>query len=91
MAAVGVRELRQRASELLQRVEAGETVEVTDRGPPGRRPRPLPSGGPIQRLRPAGDLVPNQHDPDSLPDPLPLAPGQEPPSDVLARRRRDER
>jgi len=29
---VGVRELRQRASELLRRVAAGETFEVTDRG-----------------------------------------------------------
>jgi prevent-host-death family protein len=34
MATVGVRELRQRASELLRRVEAGETIEVTDRGRP---------------------------------------------------------
>jgi prevent-host-death family protein len=30
MASVGVRELRQRASELLRRVAAGETIEVTD-------------------------------------------------------------
>jgi prevent-host-death family protein len=34
MATVGVRELRQRASKLLRRVEAGETIEVTDRGRP---------------------------------------------------------
>ena len=34
MASVGVRELRQRASELLRRVEAGETIEITDRGRP---------------------------------------------------------
>ncbi|HCO03412.1 MAG TPA: prevent-host-death family protein, partial [Actinobacteria bacterium] len=34
MASVGIRELRQRASELLRRVEAGETIEVTDRGRP---------------------------------------------------------
>lgn len=34
MERVGVRELRQRASEILRRVAAGETFEVTDRGRP---------------------------------------------------------
>jgi prevent-host-death family protein len=34
MERVGVRELRQRASEILRRVEAGESFEVTDRGRP---------------------------------------------------------
>ena len=34
MERVGVRELRQRASSVLRRVAAGETVEVTDRGRP---------------------------------------------------------
>jgi prevent-host-death family protein len=91
MATVGVRELRQRASELLRRVEAGETIEVTDRGRPVAVLAPLPGRSPIERLRAAGDLVPSQHDLDDLPDPLPLTPGQEPPSSVLARLRRDER
>ncbi|MGI9118722.1 MAG: type II toxin-antitoxin system Phd/YefM family antitoxin, partial [Acidimicrobiales bacterium] len=31
MMGVGVRELRQRASELLRRVTTGETIEITDR------------------------------------------------------------
>lgn len=31
---VGVRELKQRLSEYLRRVEAGETIRVTDRGVP---------------------------------------------------------
>jgi prevent-host-death family protein len=34
MERVGVRELRQKASEVLRRVAAGETFEVTDRGRP---------------------------------------------------------
>ncbi|MGZ4153585.1 MAG: type II toxin-antitoxin system Phd/YefM family antitoxin [Actinomycetota bacterium] len=34
MERVGVRELRQNASEILRRVEAGESFEVTDRGRP---------------------------------------------------------
>jgi prevent-host-death family protein len=91
MVSVGVRELRQRASELLRRVEAGETIEVTDRGRPVAVLAPLPDHSPIERLTAAGDLVPGQRDLSDLPDPLPLGPGQEPPSSVLARLRRDER
>ena len=91
MATVGVRELRQRASELLRRVEAGETIQVTDRGRPVAVLAPLPDRSPIERLRAAGDLLSSQHDLDDLPDPLPLAAGQEPPSSMLARLRRDER
>jgi prevent-host-death family protein len=91
MVSVGVRELRQRASELLRRVEAGETIEITDRGRPVAVLAPLPDRSPIERLTAAGDLVPGQRDLSDLPNPLPLGPGQEPPSSVLARLRRDER
>ena len=42
MASVGVRELRQRASELLRRVEEGESIEITDRGRPVAMLTPLP-------------------------------------------------
>jgi prevent-host-death family protein len=91
MTSVGVRELRQRASELLRRVEAGETIEVTDRGRPVAVLAPLTGQRPIDRLKAAGHLVPSQHDLDDLPPPLPLGPDQEPPSHVLARLRRDER
>ncbi len=91
MTSVGVRELRQRASELLRRVEAGETIEVTDRGRPVAVLAPLPGQGPIEHLKATGDLVPSRHDLDDLPLPLPLGPDQEPPSQLLARLRRDER
>ena len=91
MASVGVRELRQRASELLRRVEAGETIEITDRGRPVAVLAPLPDDSPIERLKTTGDLLPGHGDLDDLPDPLPLEPGQEPPSRVLERLRRDER
>ena len=91
MASVGVRELRQRASELLRRVEAGETIEITDRGRPVAILAPLPDDSPIERLNATGDLLPGHGDLDDLPDPLPLEPGQEPPSRVLERLRRDER
>jgi prevent-host-death family protein len=91
MASVGVRELRQRASELLRRVEAGETIEITDRGRPVAVLAPLPDQRPIDRLRATGDLEPAGSDLKDLPEPLARAPGQEAPSSVLERLRRDER
>ena len=91
MASVGVRELRQRASELLRRVAAGETIEVTDRGHPVALLSPIPQAGPLERLRLAGDAAPARRELADLPEPLPLRPGQEAPSAVLERLRSDER
>jgi prevent-host-death family protein len=82
--------LRQRASELLRRVEAGESVEITDRGRPVAILAPLPED-PLERLLASGDLQAADGDLSDLPEPLSLAPGAEPPSVVLARLRRDER
>jgi prevent-host-death family protein len=79
MASVGVRELRQRASELLRRVQAGETIEVTDRGRPVAVLAPLPDAGPLERLRSSGELKAASGDLRDLP------------SSVLARLRRNER
>ena len=50
MTSVGVRALRQRASELLRLVEQGETVEITDRGRPVALLIPLPEGSPLDAL-----------------------------------------
>src|SRR5260370_31230587 len=80
MATVGVRELRQRASELLRRVEAGETIEVTDRGRPIAVLAPLPKAEPLGRLRAAGEVVPAVRSLEDLPKPLPLPAGKEAPS-----------
>ena len=91
MASTGIRELRQRASELLRRVEAGETSEITDRGRPVAVLAPLPDRRPIDRLRATGDLEPAGADLKDLPDPLRLGPDQEPPSSILERLRRNER
>ncbi len=91
MTSVGVRELRQRASELLRLVEGGETIQITDRGRPVAVLSPLPDAGPLERLRASGDLAPASASLDDLPDPLELEAGQEPPSAVLARLRRHER
>jgi len=91
MATVGVRELRQRASELLRRVEAGETIEVTDRGRPVAMLAPLPEGDPLERLRAAGEAIRAARSLDDLPKPLRLPAGMEAPSTILARLRRDDR
>ena len=91
MLSVGVRELRQRASELLRRVERGEVIEVTDRGRAVAVLSPPPEGSPLERLRACGDVDTAAGDIDDLPEPLVLPPGVELPSTVLARLRRDER
>ena len=91
MTRVGVRELRQRASELLRLVEQGETIEVTDRGRPVALLTPLPEGSILDRLRAAGELEPATGDVDDLSPPLVLPPGSELPSQVLAGLRRHER
>jgi prevent-host-death family protein len=88
---VGIRELRQRASELLRQVERGETIEITDRGRPVAVLAPHGGDGPLERLRRSGELQPAEGSLDDLPEPLPLPPGAEAPSSVLARLRADER
>lgn len=91
MTSVGVRELRQRASELLRRVEQGETIEVTDRGRRVAVLSPPPEGTALDRLRALGDVERAQGDLDDLPEPLVLAPAVARPSDVLRRLREHER
>lgn len=90
MTSVGIRELRQRASELLRRVEEGETIEVTDRGRPVAVLSPPPEGSPLERLRSLGEIA-AVADFDDLPEPLVLPRGAERPSDVLRRLRAAER
>jgi prevent-host-death family protein len=91
MATVGIRELRQSASELLRRVQQGETFEITDRGRPVALLSPMPDRGPLERLRAGGQLEEAAGDLDELPEPLVLPAGAEPASMVLARLRQSER
>jgi prevent-host-death family protein len=90
MTQVGIRELRQRASELLRLVERGETVEITDRGRPVALLTPLPGGSPLEQLRAAGELQLATASLAELPPPLPPT-IDERPSETLTRLRHDER
>ncbi len=89
MDSVGIRELRQRASELIRRVETGETIEVTDRGLPVAVLAPIAHRSPLERMRAAGDIVAPSESLAGLPDPLALT-GM-PPSEVIAQMRAEER
>jgi prevent-host-death family protein len=89
MQRMGVRELRQRASELLRQVESGEVIEITVRGRPVARLRPLPAGGPLQCLRDIREIEPATAGWDDLPEPMAIPEGQEPLSEALARLRAD--
>jgi prevent-host-death family protein len=91
MTSVGVRELRQRASELLRLVEQGEVIEITDRGRPVARLTPLPTGTPLEQMRASGEIEPASGDIADLPEPLVLPDGVETPSAALARLRSQER
>jgi len=91
MTSVGVRELRQRASELLRLVEQGETIEITDRGRPVALLSPLAPGTPLEQMRAGGEIDGASADIDDLTEPLMLAEGIEAPSATLRRLRRDER
>lgn len=91
MTTVGVRELRQRASELLRLVARGETVEVTDRGRPVAVLAPIPQAGGLDQLRATGLLEAATARLDGLADPLPISGGEPTASQVLSALRRDER
>lgn len=91
MLRIGIRQLRQRASEYLRRVEAGETIEVTDRGRPVALLTPVPTASPLERLRASGQIEVAVKDLADLPSPLELPTGEEAPSTVLERLRAGER
>jgi prevent-host-death family protein len=88
---VGVRELRQRASELLRRVENGETIEVSDRGRPVAVLAPIPDRGSLQKLCAAGRLDPASAGMLDLPEPLAIPVDSPSASEILAALSRDER
>ena len=77
---VGVRELRQNLSVYLDRVKAGETLEVTEHGLPVARlaPNPPERQSIVDRMIAEGRITPASHDhrliPPTPPDPAPNEP-----------------
>lgn len=87
---------REHASRFLKRVQAGESLIVTDRGKPIARLVPLRRGVQTraeieQRLIEDGVLIPAELDYRTLPPPLVPKPGQRPLSEILAEMRAAER
>jgi len=72
-------------------VEAGETIEVTDRGRPVALLTPIPQLSELEKLRAAGDVDPADGDLEDLGAPLEPDLGQQLPSSLLNRLRADER
>ena len=91
-ARVGVRELRQNLSVYLDRVKAGETLEVTEHGQPVAQlgPRREKPNSILGQMIADGRATPATIRPRDIPPPLPNPePGTSPLSDIL-RQMRDE-
>ncbi|HLB43762.1 MAG TPA: type II toxin-antitoxin system prevent-host-death family antitoxin [Candidatus Limnocylindrales bacterium] len=90
MARIGIRELRQNASEYVRRAEKGETIEVTDRGRPVAQLAPLPQPQSIiDRWIAEGKATPAQGDVLELGPPPPPTPGARSLSEALDEMRED--
>jgi prevent-host-death family protein len=92
-ARVGVRELRQNLSVYLRRVEAGETLEVTERGRPVARLEPLRSESmsPYERMKAEGRIRPATLRWEDVPLPVPAGPGPSLTELLLRERALDDR
>ena len=94
MKSIGIRELRQHASQYIRLVEEGETIQVTDRGRPVAMITPVKKDETtLERLYREGVLIPakSKRAIRDLPQPLPALEGEPSLSQVLEEMRADER
>lgn len=91
MAQVGIRELKQNASAVIDRVRRGESLEVTERGQPVAMIVPIPRAGALARLLAEGRARSSDGSLADLPPPPRPTPGRSLPSEVLAAMRAEER
>lgn len=90
MRSIGIRELRQQASRHVRAVQAGEVIQVTDRGKPVAMIVPLPERDVLDELEAAGRVTRAQGDVLQV-KPVRPKKGLPLPSAILARIRADER
>lgn len=88
---VGIRELKQNASAVIDRVRHGESVEVTERGRPIALIVPLPRASTLERLLAEGRARSANGSLSALPAPRRPTSGRPLPSEVLAAMRAEER
>ncbi len=90
-ARVGIRELRQNLSVYLDRVKAGETLEVTEHGRPVARlePQPPEHVSILDRMIAEGRATPARGSLADLPPPIKLPPGK-PLSQILVEMREED-
>ena len=91
MTVIGIRQLRQNASAYLRLVEAGEVVQIADRGRPVALWVPIPRGQGLARLEAQARLSEAVGDVLDLGPPLRAVRGVPLPSQTLAEARQDER
>jgi len=91
MKSIGVTELRQRASECLRHVEAGQTFEITVRGRPVALLVPLRGTGDVERPVRRGRVIPPTGDLLDLGPPMTPIADRPRPSAALTRARSYER
>ena len=91
---VGVRELRQNLSVYLDRVKAGETLEVTEHGVPVAQltPRPVKPVSILDQMIADGRATPAKRSHKLLPPPLPYPAGYDGPtlSEILQQMRDED-
>jgi len=91
MGSVGVRELKQNASAVIERVRNGEVVDVTVRGERVARLTPIPKHETTyERLKAEGKIRPATGRLEDLPPPLKPRPGERPLSEVLQEMRDED-
>ena len=90
MSTVGIRALKQNASQVVARAAAGEVVTITDRGRPVAQLVPVP-GGRVAALVASGRARPAKGSLGALGTPPEASPGQPLLSEVVAAMRGEER
>ena len=91
MGRVGVRELKQNASAVIERVRNGEVVDVTLRGEPVARLTPIPKDETAyERMLAEGKIRPATKRFEDLPPPLKPRPGDRPLSEILQEMRDED-